>query len=85
MTLHYIEADQSEQAIRDALARDAVEPLIITKRGKAVAALVPLDNFDLESASLSMNEDFMRLIEESRKSAKERGTVPFDEVKRLFA
>ena len=85
MTLHYIEADQSEQAIRDALARDAVEPLIITKKGKAVAALVPLDDFDLESASLSMNEDFMRLIEESRKSAKERGTVPFDEVKRLFA
>jgi hypothetical protein len=41
-------------------------PLIVTRRGRPMMALVPLENVDLETLSLSSNPDFIALIESSR-------------------
>lgn len=40
--------------------------VVFTQQGKPVAALVPIDELDLESLSLGTNPDFLALIEESR-------------------
>jgi prevent-host-death family protein len=42
------------------------EPLVLTVDGKPVAALVPIENADLETVALSTNPRFLALIERSR-------------------
>lgn len=44
----------------------AQEPVIVTVNGKPVAALVAIENADLETVSLSTNFAFLALIERSR-------------------
>ena len=42
------------------------EPVIVTINGKPIAALVAIENADLETISLSTNPAFLALIERSR-------------------
>jgi hypothetical protein len=60
------------------------KPLIITFRGVALAALVPLDNIDYETVSLSTDPEFIELLGQSRKRVSEEGAVSSEEVRRFF-
>jgi hypothetical protein len=51
-------------------------------RGKPVAALVSLENADMETVSLSTNAQFMALIERSRAHQTEQGGVSAEEMRR---
>jgi hypothetical protein len=82
MTLPRVDIADSRDAVEDALTRSQIEPLVITRDGKPVAALVPIEDVDLESLSLSHNPEFIAMLERSRRSAKEKGTIPFEEMKR---
>lgn len=42
------------------------EPVIITSNGEPIAALINIENVDLETISLSTNPKFIQLIERSR-------------------
>jgi prevent-host-death family protein len=42
------------------------EPVVLTVKGKPVAALVPIENADWETVALSTNPQFIALIERSR-------------------
>jgi prevent-host-death family protein len=61
------------------------QPLVVTVRGKPVAALVPLDGLDWEALSLGTNPDFLDLIEQSRRlhagHARESNAEPRPELK----
>jgi prevent-host-death family protein len=58
------------------------EPVVITKRGKPVVAVMPLTKFDdWESVSVSTSPKFMAIIERSRASARTRGTLCLEEVR----
>jgi antitoxin (DNA-binding transcriptional repressor) of toxin-antitoxin stability system len=59
-------------------------PLILTRRGKPIAALVPLEGVDMESLAVGTNPDFLDLIERSRKRQQEEGGLSSQEVRRLF-
>ena len=61
------------------------EPLVLTTKGKPVAALIHLDRADRESVSLSLNPKFIALLERFRKRARKEGTLPLAEVKRTLA
>ena len=63
----------------DALGDDA---LVVTIRGRPVAALVSLENADAETIGLSTNPTFLRLIERSRRQHESRGGVPAAEMRR---
>jgi len=76
LKLQKVEITQSEQAIHESLTEREITPLIITKDGKAVAALVPLTNTDIETASLSLNSEFLAIIERSRSRLKAEGGIP---------
>jgi len=58
------------------------EPLELTIDGDPVAALVAVEEVDLESFSLSTNPTFLALIERSRaRQSAERG-IPSEEMRR---
>lgn len=64
-------------------ARDvSEEPVIITERGKPIAALVPIENADWETVKLSTHPEFLALIERSRARQKAEGGVSSAEMRR---
>lgn len=63
-------------------AEVAQEPVIITVAGKPVAALVAIENADLETVSLSTNPDFLALIERSRAHHQAEGGLSSAELRR---
>ncbi len=58
------------------------EPIILTVDGKLTAALISIENADLETITLSTNSDFIALIERSRKRYKDDEGISSDEVRR---
>jgi hypothetical protein len=58
------------------------EPIILTKNGNPTAALVEIENADLETVSLSNNPKFIALIERSRAQIEAEGGIPIEEVRR---
>lgn len=58
------------------------EPLIITIAGKPVAALVPIENADLETVTLSTHPKFLALIERSRTRHKTAGGISSADMRR---
>jgi antitoxin (DNA-binding transcriptional repressor) of toxin-antitoxin stability system len=58
------------------------EPVILTVDGKPVAALVPIENADLETATLSTHPGFLALIERSRVRQKAEGGISPAEMRR---
>jgi hypothetical protein len=76
-----IEIDQATESL-GAYAEDMDEGLVVMRGGRPVAALVPIDSEDdLESIALSTNPDFIAMIERSRRSARERGTITAEEMR----
>lgn len=64
-------------------ARDVeTEPVVVTIDGKPVAALVAIENVDLETLSLSENPQFLALIERSRIRQQTAGGISSDEMRR---
>jgi antitoxin (DNA-binding transcriptional repressor) of toxin-antitoxin stability system len=77
-----VELDDTGMSLAEGARRAGEEPLILTNHGKPVAVLLPLDNTDLETASLSSNPRFLDLIERSRSRLRREGGIPSDEVRR---
>jgi prevent-host-death family protein len=48
-------------------------PIIVVKRGKPFAAVVPIRNADDETVALSTNRKFLKIIDRSRARVKKRG------------
>jgi antitoxin (DNA-binding transcriptional repressor) of toxin-antitoxin stability system len=57
------------------------EPVIITSNGKPIAALLPIENADLETVSLSTNPKFLELIERSRVRHRTEGGISSEEMR----
>ncbi len=58
--------------------------LIVTEQGLPVAALVSIENVDLETVGLSTNPKFIELIERSRARVRSEGGVSSEEMRRRF-
>ncbi|RLE30262.1 MAG: prevent-host-death family protein [Acidobacteria bacterium] len=64
---------------RVAYAKDRVR---ITRHGKEVAAVVPIE--DLERIEMMENENDVRAAGEALVEAREKGTVPWEKIKKEF-
>lgn len=60
----------------------SIEPVILTVNGKPVAALVSIENADLETVTLSTHPQFLALIERSRARQKAEGGISSTEMRR---
>ena len=58
------------------------EPLILTMNGTPVAALIPLENADRETVTLSTHPQFRALIERARTRQKTNGGISSEEMRR---
>lgn len=58
------------------------EPVILTVNGRPVAALVSIENADLETATLSTHPQFLALIERSRTRRELEGGISSVEMRR---
>lgn len=64
-------------------ARDVSrEPVILTVRGKPMAALVSVENADLETITLSTHPQFIALIGRSRARQRAEGGISSEEMRR---
>ena len=59
--------------------------VIVTSPGRPVAALVPIENADLETVTLSTNRQFIDLIERSRSRVRSEGGVSSEEMRRRLS
>jgi len=60
-------------------------PVVVTSQGRPVAALVPIENADLETVALSTNRQFLELIERSRTRVQAEGGLSGEEMRRRFS
>jgi len=58
------------------------EPVVVTRNGKPVAALVSIPNADMETVSLSNNPGFLALIERSRARQRTTGGISPKEMRK---
>jgi antitoxin (DNA-binding transcriptional repressor) of toxin-antitoxin stability system len=73
---------EAKVPLADYAAGVAQEPVIVTVNGKLIAALVAIENADLETVSLSINPAFLALIERSRARCRTEGGLSSDEIRR---
>ncbi|MBI2912269.1 MAG: type II toxin-antitoxin system prevent-host-death family antitoxin [Chloroflexi bacterium] len=77
-----IELEKATAALSQYVADTAQGPVILTVNGKPVAALVAIENADLETVTLSTNPRFLALIERSRVRQEAEGGVSVPEMRR---
>jgi antitoxin (DNA-binding transcriptional repressor) of toxin-antitoxin stability system len=70
-----IEIAEANETLAKYASDLAEEPVIITSNGQPIAALVTLENVDMETISLSTNPRFIELIERSRTKRRSEGGV----------
>lgn len=58
------------------------EVVVLTLHGKAIAAVISLNDEDGESLSLSLNPEFMEIIEKAREEFRLGKTLSLEQMKR---
>jgi len=61
------------------------QSMMIMYKGIALAALVPMDNTDYETVSLSTNPEFIALLQQSRARGRKEGGIPTEEMRKRIA
>jgi len=77
-----IEMKDAKEGLGQYAAHVAEDPVVVTDHGRPVAALVSIDNADMETVSLSTNSTFIELILRSRTRQSEQGGVSSADMRR---
>jgi hypothetical protein len=81
MTVKKVEVTDATEPLASYLGKGDKGPLVIVDAGRPVAALVLLENTDLETVALSTDPDFLELIRASRARQAEEGGLSAAEVR----
>jgi len=80
--MNTVEIEHAKDSLREYAGRVKDKPLVITDHGRPVAALLSLDNTDMETVSLSTNPKFIALIERSRSRQTAEGGISSEEMRK---
>jgi hypothetical protein len=80
-----IELTEATKPLADYVKEMDGMSIMIMYKGVALAALVPLDNADYETVSLSTNPEFIAMLERSRARGREEGGFSTEEMRKMFA
>ena len=76
-----IAVETTKLTVKDLAKIAGSEPVVFTRNGHAVCALVEVDDLDIEAWSLGNNPQLIGLLERSRKRLREEGGIPLDQVR----
>jgi len=79
-----VDRREATRSLADYASEIQAGVVVLTDKGEPVAALVPIENADLETVSLSTNRRFLDLIERSRSRVQHEGGVSAEEMRRRF-
>lgn len=79
--MRVIEQQDATRPLAEYAAEIRSGAIVVTDHGHPVAALVPLDDADMETVKLSSAPQFMRLIEQARLAAKIEGGISAAEIR----
>jgi antitoxin (DNA-binding transcriptional repressor) of toxin-antitoxin stability system len=77
-----LELEKATMPLANYAKRVLREPVVVTKDGNPLAALVGLTGSDMETVSLSNNPKFLDLLERSRARLKREGGISMQEMRR---
>lgn len=79
-----VEKQEATRTLADYASEIEGGAVVVTDHGQPVAALVPIENADMETVSLSTSRQFLDLIERSRSRVRDEGGVSSEEMRRRF-
>lgn len=77
-----VELKNASGALSKYVEKARKDPVIVVKRGKAIAAVVPIRNADEETIALSTSRKFMKIMDRSRARVKREGSISAKELRR---
>jgi prevent-host-death family protein len=80
--LKTIELSEATASLTDYALAAQRSPVIVTKKGKPLAAVISLKDLDWEAVRLSLDDRFISIIERSRRRRKKEGGIPAAQVRR---
>ena len=84
MSIRAVEISDAVQSLGEYARQISAGPVVVTNGGEPVAVVVSVENADMESISLSLNPDFMEIIERSRVRQEKDGGISSEEMRRRF-
>jgi antitoxin (DNA-binding transcriptional repressor) of toxin-antitoxin stability system len=84
MTVRTVDIADAVQPLADYAQQIGAGPVVVTSGGQPVAVVVAVENADLESISLSLNPEFMEVIERSRARHEKEGGISSEEMRQRF-
>jgi antitoxin (DNA-binding transcriptional repressor) of toxin-antitoxin stability system len=84
MTLRTVDIADAVEPLADYAQRIGDGPVVVTSGGQPVAIVVPVENADMESISLSLSPAFMEIIERSRARHDKEGGISSTDMRRRF-
>jgi prevent-host-death family protein len=79
-----LELSEATGSLSEYARRARRETLVLTRNGRAVAAVVPLDEDDYFSMRLASDPEFIAIIERGRAQYKAQGGVSLAEMRRKY-
>ena len=83
--MNVIEVSRATAPLAEYVQKASIEPIIIVAHEKPMAVIVPIDNTDVETVSLSTNPQFLAIIERSRTRQQKEGGISSEEMKKRLA
>lgn len=80
-----IEIGDATEPLSEYAQNAGAGPLVVTLDGRPIAALVSIEDTDLESLALGADPGFVDIIDRSRRRQAEEGGISSEEMRRRFA
>ena len=77
-----LEVGDSCMSLLEAVQSISLEPTAILQNGRPIAVLLPVEGADLETLALTMNPQFLAILERSRNRQLAEGGVSTEEMRR---
>lgn len=82
MTVKKVEVTHATESLATYVRKADAGPVVVTDAGRPIAALVLLENTDLETVALSTDPEFLEIIQSSRARHAQQGGLSSAEMRR---
>jgi prevent-host-death family protein len=80
-----LEISKARRSLASYSKKARKEPMVVTANGKPIAALIGIQNADMETVTLSNNPQFLALIERSRQRQSQEGAISGEQMRRQLS